>query len=139
MLRSHDTGHLINSSKHPDIDFVFRDVQDFIYYRRINESSEVAGKVYCVLERLIRFGIKFSVCTPTPLLSDSLATDFKIQESFEFKDLRMADEVGFKRALPWNYLVEDYMDYDIEPHERNKIRLALIDLIKDNTPQNPPS
>lgn len=134
VLRAHETGNLINSKNHPDVNFVFREVQDFIYYRRFDEHSETGGKVYCVLEGLIRFGVKFHVSVPTPLQSETLATDFIIQESFEFKDLRMADELGFKRALPWNYLVEDYIEYEIEEPEREKIKLALIDLIKDNTP-----
>lgn len=134
VLRSHLTGELINSSSHPEVNFVFRDKQDFIYYRRYNENSEVGGRIYCVYEKLIRFGVKFFITIPTPLQSKSLSTDFIVNGYFDFKELRMADELGYKRAMVWNYLIEDYMDYEIDEDEKVKIRLALIDLIKDNSP-----
>lgn len=134
VLRSHLTGELINSSKHPDVNFVFRDKQDFIYYRRHNENSEVGGRIYCVYEKLVRFGVKFFVTIPTPLRSKSLSTDFIVNSHFDFKELKMADELGYKRAMVWNYLIEDYMDYEIDEDEKVQIRLALIDLIKDNSP-----
>lgn len=133
VLRSHLTGELINSNKHPDVNFVFRDKQDFIYYRRHEDNSEVGGRIYCVYEKLLRFGVKFYLSAPTPLQSEKLADDFVTLSHFKFKDLRMADELGYKRAMVWNYLIEDYMDYDLDEDEKLKVNLALIDLIKDNT------
>ena len=133
VLRSHLTGELINSNKHPDVSFFFGEKQDFLYYRRQGDNSEVGGKIYCVYEKLLRFGVKFFLSSPTPLKSEKLADDFVILNNLEFKDLRMADELGCKRAMVWNYLVEDYMDYNLEEYEKQKVKLALIDLIKDNT------